>query len=90
MTEFTDRESFEDELTRLRPSELLFSEEQAAEFDLLPNALDYDGYTFLLDQAEYTLKEHFKVQSLDGFGCSGLGPANRWPPARSCTTSKRN
>ncbi len=75
VTEFTDRESFEDELTRLRPSELLFSEEQAAEFDLLPNALDYDGYTFLLDQAEYTLKEHFKVQSLDGFGCSGLGPA---------------
>jgi len=75
VTEFTDRESFEDELTRLRPSELLFSEEQAADFDLLPNALDYDGYTFLLDQAEYTLKEHFKVQSLDGFGCSGLGPA---------------
>ena len=75
VTEFTDRESFEDELTRLRPSELLFSEEQAADFDLLPNALDYDGYTFLLDQAEYTLKEHFKVQSLDGFGCSRLGPA---------------
>ena len=75
VTEFTDRESFEDELTRLRPSELLFSEEQAADFDLLPNALDYDGYTFLLDQAEYTLKEHFKVQSLEGFGCSGLGPA---------------
>lgn len=75
VTEFTDRESFEDELTRLRPSELLFSEEQAADFNLLPNALDYDGYTFLLDQAEYTLKDHFKVQSLDGFGCSGLGPA---------------
>jgi DNA mismatch repair protein MutS len=75
VTEFTDRESFEDELTRLRPSELLFSEEQAADFDLLPYALEYDGYTFLLDQAEYTLKEHFKVQSLDGFGCSGLGPA---------------
>ncbi|MCG8601921.1 MAG: DNA mismatch repair protein MutS, partial [Verrucomicrobiales bacterium] len=75
VTEFTDRESFEDELTRLRPSELLFSEEQAADFDLLRNAQDYDGYTFLLDQAEYTLKQHFKVQTLDGFGCAGLGAA---------------
>lgn len=75
VTEFTDREAFEDELTRLRPSELLFSEEQAADFDLLPNAQDYDGYTFLIDQAEYTLKQHFKVQSLDGFGCAGMVPA---------------
>lgn len=75
VTEFTDRDAFEDELNRLRPSELLFSEEQAEHFDLLPNAQDYDGYTFLIEQAEYTLKEHFKVQSLDGFGCSGLVPA---------------
>lgn len=75
VTEFTDRESFEDELNRLRPSELLFSEEQAADFDLLRNAQDYDGYTFLIDQAEYTLKQHFKVQSLDGFGCIGMIPA---------------
>lgn len=75
VTEFTDRDAFEDELNRLRPSELLFSEEQAEHFDLLPNAQDYDGYTFLIEQAEYTLKDHFKVQSLDGFGCSGLVPA---------------
>ncbi|MDF1823457.1 MAG: DNA mismatch repair protein MutS [Verrucomicrobiales bacterium] len=75
VTEFTDRAAFEDELNRLRPSELLFSEEQASEFDLLPNAQDYDGYTFLIDQAEYTLKQHFKVQSLDGFGCQDLLPA---------------
>jgi len=75
VTEFTDRAAFEDELNRLRPSELLFSEEQAADFELLPNAQDYDGYTFLIDQAEYTLKQHFKVQSLDGFGCQDLLPA---------------
>lgn len=75
LTEFTDREALEDELARLRPSELLFSEEQAEHFDLLRNAQDYDGYTFLIDQAEYTLKQHFKVQSLDGFGCTGLLPA---------------
>lgn len=75
VTEFTDRAAFEDELNRLRPSELLFSGEQAADFDLLPNAQDYDGYAFLIDQAEYTLKQHFKVQSLDGFGCRDLLPA---------------
>ncbi len=75
VAEFQDRSALEDELARLRPSELLFSDEQAAEFDLLPNALDYDGYTFLFDQAEYALKQHFKVQSLDGFGCSGMVPA---------------
>jgi DNA mismatch repair protein MutS len=75
LTEFSDRDSLEDELARLRPSELLFSEDQAAEFDLLPRAQSYDAYPFLHEQAEYTLKKHFKVQSLDGYGCGGLLPA---------------
>ncbi len=75
LTEFADRESLEDELARLRPSELLFSEEQAAEFDLLARAQSYDAYPFLHEQAEYTLKRHFDVQSLDGYGCAGLFPA---------------
>ncbi len=75
ITEFSDRDSLEDELARLRPSELLFSEDQASEFDLLPRAQSYDGYPFLLEQAEYTLKRHFKVQSLDGYGCGGFHPA---------------
>jgi len=75
VTEFSDRDALQDELSRLSPSELLFSDEQAEHFDFLRNAQEYDGYTFLLDQAEYTLKQHFKVQSLDGFGCADLGPA---------------
>ncbi len=75
LTEFGDREALEDELARLRPSELLFSEEQAQDFDLPGNAQGYDGYPFLIDQATYTLKQHFKVQSLDGYGCAGLIPA---------------
>ena len=75
VTEFHDRSSLEDELARLHPSEVLYSEEQAADFDLLPNAQEYDGYTFLIDQAEYALKQHFNVQSLDGFGCEGMVPA---------------
>ena len=75
VSEFTNREAFEDELNRLRPSELLFSDEQAEHFDLLPAAQSYDGYTFLVDQAEYTLKQHFGVQTLNGFGCEGMLPA---------------
>ena len=75
LTEFRDRAAFEDELARIRPSELLFSEEQAGDFDLLSGAQEYDGFAFLLDQAEYVLKQHFKVQSLHGFGCEGLSPA---------------
>ncbi len=75
VTEFHDRSALEDELARLRPSELLFSDEQASDFNLLSNAQEYDGYTFLIDQAEHALKQHFGVQSLDGFGCEGLVPA---------------
>lgn len=79
LTEFSDRDSLEDELERLRPSELLFSEEQAGDFDLLAAAQAYDAYPFIHEQAEYALKKHFKVQTLDGFGCAdcraGVGAA---------------
>jgi DNA mismatch repair protein MutS len=34
-----------------------------------------EGYLFLIDQAEHSLTQHFKVQSLDGFGCQGLSAA---------------
>lgn len=72
LTELADRGALDDELERIRPSELLYSDEQAAEFDLLPRAQSYDAYPFLFEQAEYTLKKHFKVQSLDGYGCGEL------------------
>jgi DNA mismatch repair protein MutS len=75
LTEFPEKTALEDELARLRPSELLYSEEQTGEFDLFASAQSYDAYPFLIDQAEYTLKQHFKVQSLDGYGCAGLLPA---------------
>ena len=71
LTELAGEEALLDELARLRPSELLFSDEQAELFDTLANSQDYDGYAFLLDQAEHGLKEHFGVQTLDGFGCAG-------------------
>lgn len=69
VAEFTDRQQLEDELTRLSPSELLVSEDHVTEFGGLKNSLPYDSYAFIQEQALHTLKGHFKVQSLDGFGC---------------------
>ncbi|MCF6311493.1 MAG: DNA mismatch repair protein MutS [Verrucomicrobiales bacterium] len=75
LMEFAEREGVVDELARIRPAELLFSDEQAEHFDTLNQAIDYDGYAFLPDQAEFVLKEHFKVKSLDGFGCGSMTAA---------------
>jgi DNA mismatch repair protein MutS len=75
LTELANDSELRDELARVSPAELLASDEQA---DSLPdevNASPYDAYTFSLDQAVYALREHFKVQSLDGFGCSEMPAA---------------
>src|SRR5437870_2994937 len=69
-----DRQSLLDEIARVSPSELLISDEQQ-QFKEIPNALGYDGYAFLPEQAVFTLCEHFKVKSLDGFGCAQMPQA---------------
>src|ERR1043166_5787206 len=38
-------------------------------------AVECDGYTFAYDHAFFILREHFKVQSLDGFGCGEMQAA---------------
>src|SRR6266853_2635228 len=75
LTQAQDRQSLLDELARVSPSELLVSDEQQQQFKEIPNALDYDSYAFLPDQAVFTLCEHFKVKSLDGFGCGQMSQA---------------
>ncbi len=75
VSEFADRQQLEDELARLSPSELLIPEDQVKELGGLRNNLPYDSYAFLSEQALLTLKDQFKVQSLDGFGCSGMTAA---------------
>ena len=72
IAEFPNLQLLEDELTRLSPSELLISDEQVKELSGLENCQPYDGYAFIQEQALHTLKDHFKVQSLDGFGCSDM------------------
>ena len=69
LTQAQDRESLLDQLARVSPAELLISSEQKPQIGELYHALEYDSYAFLLEQASFTLREHFKVQSLDGFGC---------------------
>jgi DNA mismatch repair protein MutS len=64
--------ALEDELARVGPSEILVSEEQRERFPAIEHLLVHDSYAFLPEQAAFTLCEHFKTKSLDGFGCSEM------------------
>ena len=75
VTQLEDRQSLFDELARVAPSELLVSDEQKEQFAEIAGALGYDTYAFLPEQAASTLCEHFKVKSLDGFGCARMPQA---------------
>ena len=60
------------ELERLRPAEIVLPSEAAALRDLLRDSFKilsgYDDWTFAPETAAFTVREHFKVASLDGFG----------------------
>ncbi len=75
LTQLQDRQSLLDELARVGPPELLVSDEQKEQFAELAGTLSYDSYAFLPEQAVFTLCEHFKVKSLDGFGCGQMPQA---------------
>jgi DNA mismatch repair protein MutS len=75
LTQARDRESLHDEIARVSPVELLISSEQKAQTGEIDHALEYDSYAFLPEQAIFTLCEHFKVKSLDGFGCAQMPAA---------------
>ncbi len=75
VAEFDAIESLNDELTRIAPSELLHADDQSDIVVALgspKNAQVCESYLFLFDQAVHALTQHFKVQSLDGYGCAGL------------------
>jgi DNA mismatch repair protein MutS len=60
------------ELERLRPAEIIYPSEAGALRDLLRDSFkilnSYDDWTFAPETALFTVREHFKVASLDGFG----------------------
>ncbi len=71
-TELEDQNALLAELERLRPAEIIFPTEAVLLRDVLRSAFQilsgYDDWTFAPETAFYTVKEQFKVASLDGFG----------------------
>ena len=71
-TELENDSALLTELERLRPAEIIYPGEAAAIRDLLRDAFKilngYDDWTFAPETALFTVREHFKVASLDGFG----------------------
>src|SRR5881296_157699 len=83
ITQLKDRQSLLDEIARVSPAELLVSSEQQEQIGEINRALEYDSYAFLPEQAVFTLCEHFKVKSLDGYGCAATPP-----PITFCSTRR--
>ena len=71
-TEIEGRSEMLTELERLRPAEIIYPGEAVAVRDLLKGSFQvlvgYDDWTFAPDTALYTVRDHFKTASLDGFG----------------------
>jgi DNA mismatch repair protein MutS len=71
-TELDDETALLTELERLRPAEIIYPGENAAVREKLQGAFQflsaYDDWTFAPETALFTVREHFKVTSLDGFG----------------------
>src|SRR5580693_2722617 len=72
VTELENDSALLAELERLRPAEIIFPTEAVELRELLRGAFPilsgYDDWTFTPETAFFTVKEQFKVASLDGFG----------------------
>ena len=72
VTEVGDAKHVQAELDRLKPAELIYPSSSkglaaiAASITTISNG--YDNWTFQPETAVFTLREHFKVAALDGFG----------------------
>ena len=72
VTELENEAALLAELERLRPAEIIFPTEAVSVRDSLRGAFQilsgYDDWTFAPETAFFTVREHFKVATLDGFG----------------------
>ena len=63
------------ELERLKPAEIVHPAGENRLFEALGGIRavvnEHEDWVFAVDSAEYTLRDHFGVQSLDGFGLKG-------------------
>jgi DNA mismatch repair protein MutS len=71
-TELEDEAALLAEMERLRPAEIIYPSEKTAIRDALSDTFKllngYDDWTFEPETAVFTVRDHFKVASLDGFG----------------------
>jgi DNA mismatch repair protein MutS len=78
LTEVESMAQLLDELARVSPAEIVIPD-GGGPLNEIPNAQQIEGYVFDPDSAAHLLREHFRVQSLDGFGCAhfraGVGAA---------------
>jgi DNA mismatch repair protein MutS len=74
-SEFESRETLATELERLRPAEIIFPSESRELSETLkrscPIANGYEDWVFAAETAIFTVRDHFKVATLDGFGLKG-------------------
>ena len=75
VAEFDHVDPLKDALQSLSPKELIIGDDQLDLFGHLSGCLPYDAYAFLTDQSQTSLCDHFKVQSLRGFGCDEMPAA---------------
>ncbi|MFN7138589.1 MAG: DNA mismatch repair protein MutS, partial [Limisphaerales bacterium] len=77
-TEIETEMALRTELERLRPAEVIYPEQNATSRDILTGAgicNPYDDWVFAPETAVFTVRDHFKVASLDGFGLKGKSAA---------------
>lgn len=71
-TELENEPALLAELERLRPAEIVYPTEAVSLRELLRGAFQilspYDDWTFAPETALFTVRDHFKVSTLDGFG----------------------
>ncbi len=75
ITELTGMPALLDELARVNPAEMLVAEAQLEHFADLTNVVSVEDFLFSPEHSTFTLLDHFKTQSLDGFGVAHLSRA---------------
>lgn len=72
VTELENESALLAELERLRPAEIIYPGESSTLRELLQQyysiVVGYEDWVFALETSQFTLRDHFKVATLDGFG----------------------
>ncbi len=79
VTEVADIPTLQSELSRQRPAEIVYPSEEVDLLEALqplyPHLVEYEDWVFAPETSFYTIKDHFRVASLDCFGITGKNAA---------------